>query len=124
MIKNRKELLEFEKKLIKLKEALLKQRDFTREILLKPQGESAGESSSYRTHVGDIGSEAYQREIISQVTTYETKILMEIDLALKKIRERKYGDCERCNKPISKTRLKALPYTRTCIKCQKELSNR
>lgn len=121
MIKNRKELLEFEKRLIKIKEKLLKQRDFTNQILLKPQGDSAGETSSYRTHVGDIGTEAYQREIISQLTSYESKMLMEIDLALRKIREHQYGDCERCNKPISKARLKAIPYTRTCIKCQKEL---
>ncbi len=124
MIKNRKELLEFEKKLIKLKEQLFKQREFTNQILLRPQGESAGESSSYRTHVGDIGTEAYQREIISQLTTYESKMLMEIESALQKIRQRKYGNCERCNKAISKVRLKAIPYTRTCIKCQKELSGR
>jgi len=120
MIKNRKELVEFEKRLIKAKQRILKQRNFTNGILLNPQGGSAGEISAYRTHVADIGTDTYQREMSSQMSTFESKILMEIDEALARIRKNRYGDCEICIKPISKARLKALPYTRYCVKCQKD----
>ena len=120
MIKNRKEILEFEKRLLKAKQRILKQRNFTNGILFNPQGESSGQVSAYRTHVADIGSDTYQREFSSQLSTYESKILMEIDEALSRIRQYRYGDCEKCTKPISKARLRALPYTRFCVKCQKE----
>lgn len=120
MIKNRKEILEFEKRLLKAKQRILKQRNFTNGILFNPQGESSGQVSAYRTHVADIGSDTYQREFSSQLSTYESKILMEIDEALSRIRQHRYGDCEKCTKPISKARLRVLPYTRFCVKCQKE----
>lgn len=120
MIKNRKELIEFEKRLLKAKKKILKTRNFTNGMLLNPQGETSGELSVYRTHVADIGSETYQKEMSSQLSTYESEVLMQIDTALKRIRENCYGDCDRCDKPISKARLRALPYTRVCLKCTKE----
>jgi len=120
MIKNRKEIIEFEKRLLKAKQKILKQRNFTNGILLNPQGDTSGEVSAYRTHVADIGSDTFQREMSSQLSTLESKILMEIDEALNKIRKNRFGDCEKCSKPISKARLKALPYSRFCVKCQKQ----
>lgn len=47
------------------------------------------------------------------------KKLRDINLALKKIKQRKYGICEKCQKPISQARLKVLPAARICSKCQK-----
>ncbi len=120
MIKNRKELVEFEKRLLRAKQKILKQRNFTNGILLNPQGDSSGEISAYRTHVADIGTDTYQREMSSQMSTFESNLIMEIDEALARIRKNRYGDCEKCGKPISKARLKAVPYARHCVKCQKE----
>lgn len=122
MIKNRKEILEFEKRLLKAKQRILKQRNFTNEILLNPRGDASGETSAYRTHVADIGSDTFRQEISSQLSTYESKILMEIDAALQKIRKNRFGDCEKCGKPIAKARLKVIPYSRFCVKCQKQTS--
>ncbi|MBS4016013.1 MAG: hypothetical protein KGZ86_06230 [Candidatus Latescibacteria bacterium] len=120
MIKNRKELIEFEKRLLNAKKKLLKQRNYTNSMLLNQQGESSGELSAYRTHVADIGSQTYQKEISSQLSSYESGILMQIDEALKRIRENCYGDCIKCSKSISKARLRVLPYTQICVKCTKE----
>jgi len=39
---------------------------------------------------------------------------------LQAIREDRYGDCEGCGKSIPITRLKALPYTSSCVDCQKK----
>jgi len=47
----------------------------------------------------------------------ETK-LQDINLALKKIKEGKYGICEKCGKSIEIRRLKAYPEAKTCLKCK------
>jgi len=44
--------------------------------------------------------------------------LQDIDLALKKIRTKKYGKCEKCGKNIALDRLEACPEARFCVKCQ------
>lgn len=102
------------------KEHILKQLGFTGEVLLQPQKESAGDLSAYSTHPGDQGSDTYQREIASALTTQEFQTLRAIDVALKKIADGTYGSCEKCGAEISKQRLSAVPYAQLCIKCKKE----
>jgi len=46
--------------------------------------------------------------------------LAEIELALKKIEEGKYGICEKCGKKISLDVLKAVPESRLCKECKKK----
>lgn len=43
--------------------------------------------------------------------------LKDINLALEKIKNDKYGNCERCGKEIEEQRLLACPEARLCIKC-------
>lgn len=45
--------------------------------------------------------------------------LRDINLALEKIKNKKYGICEKCGKKISQKRIKAHPEARICLKCQK-----
>ncbi len=45
--------------------------------------------------------------------------LRDTNLALDKIKQDKYGKCEKCNKKIDKKRLKVYPAARHCIKCHK-----
>lgn len=131
MIKNRKDdkakvrfspsqLIEFEKKLLKAKQKILKQRNFTSGIFLNPQGDTTTEQSAYRTHVADIGTDTCQKEISSQLSSYESEILMQIDEALQRIRNNRYGDCIKCAKPIAKARLRVIPYAQICVKCTTE----
>ncbi|MGD9157927.1 MAG: TraR/DksA family transcriptional regulator [Desulfobacteraceae bacterium] len=40
--------------------------------------------------------------------------------ALERIHEGTFGICEGCNERISKKRLKAIPFARFCISCQRE----
>ena len=40
--------------------------------------------------------------------------------ALDRLHEGTYGICEGCSEIISKERLKAIPFTRFCISCQRE----
>ncbi|MFC1629944.1 TraR/DksA family transcriptional regulator [Patescibacteria group bacterium] len=48
---------------------------------------------------------------------YELR-LKAINSALEKIKKGKYGNCEKCEKPISQERLKAYPEAQLCVKCR------
>jgi DnaK suppressor protein len=49
------------------------------------------------------------------------KFLLEIRLALSKLKIGKYGVCEQCGKRIDRARLEALPHARYCLRCENEL---
>jgi RNA polymerase-binding transcription factor DksA len=46
--------------------------------------------------------------------------LAELDDALDRLRQGRYGQCERCGRPIAAGRLAARPAARTCITCAAE----
>ncbi len=48
-------------------------------------------------------------------------VIQQIDLALDKIREGKYGICEECGDEIDERRLKVLPFVRFCRDCQETI---
>lgn len=121
---NKEKVKKFRELLIKEKEKLLKGKVHIEEILKKSPKEATGELSTYRTHIADLGSDTFQKEIAAYLTTQETQILMKIDNALRKIEEGTYGKCERCNKEIDEGRLEAIPYAELCIDCQRELEKR
>ena len=58
-----------------------------------------------------------QAELRSQMASFESRELAQIESALDKIRRGRYGRCESCDQPIAPMRLKALPYATECIAC-------
>lgn len=61
-----------------------------------------------------------------EVATYEeylvlernlSKMLADVNKALKKIKKGKYGLCESCKKPIEQSRLEAIPTATLCLSC-------
>lgn len=76
-----------------------------------------------RHEVGDAGDaaiEGYESEIDSQLAAFEAGELRKIESAIRAIREGIYGTCLVCQRNIPIERLKALPYTTMCIRCQSE----
>ena len=67
----------------------------------------------------DTGSE----EIASQLAELEARELSQIERALARMKQGTYGICEICQSKIPVARLNALPYSTTCIKCQREMEN-
>jgi DnaK suppressor protein len=47
------------------------------------------------------------------------KMRLQLDAALRRLEEGTYGVCEDCQRPISEERLKAVPFARRCIDCQR-----
>ncbi len=99
------------------KQRLIRRRDALRSAL-------AGDISMLRSQqeqsVGDEVDAAIateQSELRSQMASFESRELAQIESALDRIRQGHYGHCETCDKPIAPTRLKALPYATECINC-------
>src|SRR3954447_11798682 len=68
----------------------------------------------------DAAVDTANDEISSQLVEIESRELGQIEHALSRIVEGLYGRCEFCNGKIAEARLNALPYTNSCIDCQRE----
>lgn len=80
--------------------------------------DSTSELSSYDNHPGDLGSETYEQEVNFSFRTNDKYMISEIDVALKKIEDGNYGECEACHKGIEEERLELLPHARFCVECE------
>ncbi|MFO0863817.1 MAG: TraR/DksA C4-type zinc finger protein [Gemmataceae bacterium] len=73
---------------------------------------------------GDAADQAFEAgsdEINSQIAELESRELAQIERALGKLRQGSYGVCEGCQKKIPIARLDALPFSITCVDCQREM---
>src|ERR1043166_219942 len=68
----------------------------------------------------DLASDERDREINFILNDREREKLLAIDEALERIKDKTYGLCESCEGEIQLGRLKVLPFTRLCVKCQEE----
>lgn len=68
----------------------------------------------------DLASDERDREINFILNDREREKLHAIDEALQRIKDKTYGICESCEGEIQLGRLKVLPFTRLCVKCQEE----
>jgi DnaK suppressor protein len=65
----------------------------------------------------DSGSE----EISTKLAGLQARELNQIHRALTRLKQSAYGICEVCQEKIPAARLEALPYSTTCINCQREM---
>jgi DnaK suppressor protein len=56
-------------------------------------------------------------EVVRGVLMSEEQLLVAVREALARFDAGTFGRCERCGRSIGKTRLKAVPYARHCIRC-------
>ena len=91
--------------------------------LRKTRSEASGDLSSMPIHMADIGSDAYEQEFTLSLMANEEETLELVELALARIKARKYGVCEECGGVISKKRLEAIPFAPMCIRCAEKLES-
>ena len=83
-------------------------------------GPSSGEASVSGTHLGDAGSDAYDRDFALNLLSQEQDALQEIQAALGRITEGIYGICGISGKKIPQARLEAMPIARLTVECQSQ----
>ena len=81
---------------------------------LRNNGSENGDSA-------DVAFDAGSEEISTQLAELEARELTQIDKALARITQGSYGLCEFCQTKIPVARLNALPYSTTCVDCQREM---
>jgi RNA polymerase-binding transcription factor DksA len=57
------------------------------------------------------------RHLILTNLDRERRTLQDIDVALGRMKAGRYGQCEICGNIIPDARLRALPWTRFCVRC-------
>src|SRR5436309_11928720 len=73
---------------------------------------------------GDRADQAFEscgEEVTSQLAQLESRELLQIERSLDRLKRGNYGVCELCQKRIPVSRLNALPFSTTCIECQREM---
>ena len=60
------------------------------------------------------------REITIQRLNQQARLIHDVQSALDTIEQGAYGHCERCESPISRKRLDAVPWASLCVDCQSE----
>ncbi len=81
--------------------------------------ESGGEEN-HGEHMADSASNTFERERDLSLEENLKDLIGQVDGALLRVDENKFGLCVRCEKKIKEARLNALPYTDLCIACKKE----
>jgi DnaK suppressor protein len=71
----------------------------------------------------DMAFESGSEEVSSQLAQLESRELMQIERSLERLKQGIYGRCEACQKRIPIERLNALPFSTTCIQCQREMES-
>jgi DnaK suppressor protein len=122
---NKKELAEFKKIILKIKEETAENiKHISDDTLKKSQKDASGDISGYTYHMADVATDTYDREFSLSLASNERELLYEFEDALKRIEEGFFGVCEDCKSLIAKVRLKAVPYARLCVKCQEKKEKR
>ena len=83
--------------------------------------ESIQELSLIDNHPADVGSELFERSKDLSLNEKRHNTLKEIDEALQRIEEGRFGICTICGRQIDKERLEAIPYTPYCFDCREDL---
>ncbi len=76
---------------------------------------------AFSMHMGDAGTDEYDRDFALGILSSEQDAVYEIDNAIARIRDGVYGKCELTGKPIEAARLEAIPWTRFSAAAEKTL---
>lgn len=71
----------------------------------------------------DAGSDSFYQEFSLELLQHDENALREIEDALRRVDEGSYGRCEGCGVWINRDRLKAVPYARNCVDCQRRVED-
>ncbi len=113
-VKIKAEWIKFYNRLIELRDQLTRQMNG----LAK---ESAQEMAGYSLHMADSGTDNFDRDFALSLLSSDQDAIYEIEEALKRIEKNTYGICELTGKPIPKSRLEAIPWTRFTVQAQAQL---
>ena len=116
----KKDLEKYEKLLLAKRAKLIQEMGLLKKNAEATIKDSSGDLSSYSYHMADQGTDAMEREKAFLFASKDGRLLYHINEALRRIKDKTYGNCMQCGKPISSARLEAVPHARLCIVCKEK----
>lgn len=71
--------------------------------------------------IGDMSSNAYNRDVLFNLSETQRQRIRDIDIALERIEQGEYGICMQCGEEIAPRRLEVRPFSRYCIECKTDI---
>lgn len=104
-----------ERRLVEERALLTRALDRYEEAAATTSRDDDGDVSSALTHMADVGTDNFQRELDASNAVRQSRELSEIDFALQKLYEEpeRYGICENTGEEIAFERLDIVPWART-----------
>ena len=84
------------------------------------QRDVAGELSAVDQHPADSADMTIQREVDYTIKGIVEEEEHQVQEAIQRRAEGRYGICEECGEPIPRERLEARPHATLCVNCQKK----
>lgn len=110
--------------LLRLHKSLMARRDDLRKRLgVELNDLRNDQAGSLAGDNADLAFDTGSEEVASQLAELESRELHQIERALARLKQGTYGLCEGCGKKIPVARLNALPFSTTCIACQREMES-
>jgi DnaK suppressor protein len=98
-----------------IKQRLLEERE---SLIGKLNGNDLSIDDSETPDPVDLAVRNYSKNVMLAVSENESKQLVLIDEALRRIEDEEYGECQNCEEQINPKRLAAIPWARYCLNCQ------
>jgi RNA polymerase-binding transcription factor DksA len=90
----------------------------TAEVCSGTESESSGNLTNIPVEDrAERGSDNYDDDVTIGLLELESDRISEVNAALDRLDEGKFGQCESCSRTISRERLSAIPFARLCIAC-------
>jgi DnaK suppressor protein len=103
---------------------LLELRKHLVEDLGELEKNTQAEGSCFSVPLEEVATDSFDRRLALSLLAMEQNAVEEIDAALQRIREGRYGVCELTGKVIPRQRLEALPWARHTVEAQAEVEQR
>jgi len=68
----------------------------------------------------DLCTQTYSKEQLYLSCHRDRETVLSIQIALEKLKNGEYGICDECEQVINEKRLRALPWVRLCLGCQRK----
>jgi len=110
-----------QKKLKSVREQLTRRKNEILDAFNKNQSYGKEADQDGAQDIADKASSSYTKEFLFSLSNSEREMLQEVDDALARLDDGRFGVCAACEEAIDRKRLEAVPWTRHCLSCQQKM---
>src|SRR5438874_876837 len=109
------------KKLDTFKKRLETRQQELRRTVTRNQADGRSADEDTAQDIADRAASSYTKEFLFSQSNNDRQLLQMVEVALQRIREGTFGECNACGNEINPKRLEAVPWTRHCIESQEKV---